>query len=151
MLESMWRLISISALCASLAFAQGKGAGRAKPHPARGAEPAHAAEAPRKAEPYPSFRDAEIRLIQDFYRPGSGHLPPGIARKGEFPPGILKQLERGKGLPPGLEKMLEPFPPGLARQFPPPPPGYRRMLCGNFALLLKDGTNLVVDIVHIGQ
>lgn len=47
--------------------------------------------------------------------------------------------------------MLEPFPPALARQFPPPPPGYRRMLCGNFALLLKDGTNLVVDIVHIGQ
>lgn len=137
----MWRLICMGLLCAALAFAQGKGAGRKSARADRGAE------APRKAENYPAFRDAEIRLLLDFYRPGSGNLPPGIARKGEFPPGIMKQIARGKGLPPGLERKLEPLPEPLARQLPPPPPGYRRMLCGNFALLLREGSNLVVDLV----
>ncbi|MCX7603284.1 MAG: hypothetical protein N2036_04330 [Bryobacteraceae bacterium] len=140
----MWRLLCIGLLLPGLVLAQGKG-GRNRVRAERGDA------ASRKAETYPAFRDAEIRLILDFYRPGSGNLPPGIARRGEFPPGIMKQLARGKGLPPGLEKKLEPFPEPLARQFPPPPPGYRRMICGNFALLLQDGTNLVVDLVALGQ
>jgi hypothetical protein len=141
----MWRLLCISLLLASLAFAQGKGGGKSRARTERGDE------AWRRVETHPAFRDAEIRLIVDFYRPGSGNLPPGIARKGEFPPGIMKQLARGKGLPPGLEKKLEEFPAPLARQFPPPPAGYRRALCGNFALLLQEGTNLVVDLVALGQ
>lgn len=139
----MLRLFLIILLGAALAFGQGKGAGKAK---GRSDEP----DAPaRKAVTHPSFRDAEIRILLDFYRPGSGNLPPGIARKGEFPPGILKQIARGKGLPPGLANKLEPFPPPLARQFPVPPPGYRRMICGTLALMLDDSNNMVVDVVSL--
>jgi hypothetical protein len=143
MLVAMWRLLWAGVFCAFLAFGQGKGAGKANPRK-HDNPPAKAAK-----QTYPAFRDAEIRILLDFYRPGSGHLPPGIARKGEFPPGIMKQLARGKGLPPGLAAKLEPLPEPLARQFPPPPPGYRRALCGNFALLLEDSTLLVVDIVNL--
>lgn len=143
--KAMWRLLCVVLVMTGLAFAQGKGGGKSRVRTERGDEVS------RKAETYPAFRDAEIRLILDFYRPGTGNLPPGIARKGEFPPGIMKQLARGKGLPPGLEKKLEDFPPPLARQFPPPPAGYRRALCGNFALLVQEGTNLVVDLVALGQ
>jgi hypothetical protein len=139
----MLRLSLTLLLGAALIFAQGKGASKGKGKN-------HGEGAPAKAAaPYPAFRDAEIRLLLDFYRPGGGHLPPGIARKGEFPPGILKQVARGKGLPPGLAQKLEPFPPELARQFPPPPPGYRRAICGSLALLLDDSTLLVVDVVSV--
>lgn len=142
---AMWRLLWVVLLMTGLVFAQGKGGGKGRLRTERGDDVS------RQAETYPAFRDAEVRLLLDFYRPGSGNLPPGIARKGEFPPGIMKQLVRGKGLPPGLEKKLEDFPPPLARQFPPPPAGYRRALYGNFALLIQEGTNLVVDLVALGQ
>jgi hypothetical protein len=139
----MLRLGLILLLGGALVLGQGKGAGKGKGRSEEAGAPA------KKEESYPSFRDAEIRILLDFYRPGSGNLPPGIARKGEFPPGILKQIVRGKGLPPGLAQKLEPLPPPLARQFPAPPPGYRRMICGTLALLLDDSTNLVVDVVNL--
>jgi len=140
----MLRLCLAVPICAALLFGQGKGAGQGK-----GGD---AGRAPGKqAVTHPAFRDAEIRILLDFYRPGSGNLPPGIARKGSFPPGILKQVARGKGLPPGLADQLEPLPPPLARQFPPAPPGYRRMICGTLALLLEDSTGMVVDLVSLVQ
>lgn len=142
---AMLRLSLMLLLGAALLFGQGKSAGKGK---SRGGDPGAPA---KQAVTHPSFRDAEVRILLDFYRPGSGNLPPGIARKDEFPPGIMKQIARGKGLPPGLEKKLEEFPPPLARQFPPPPAGFRRALCGNFALLIQEGTNLVVDLVALGQ
>ncbi len=143
MLNAMLRLVLMACLCMALAFGQGKGNARGKGRDERARAPG------KQAAVHPSFRDAEIRILLDFYRPGSGNLPPGIARKGEFPPGVLKQIARGKGLPPGLAAKLEPFPPALARQFPPPPPGYRRMICGTLALMLDDSTNLVVDVVNL--
>lgn len=139
----MLRLCSLVLLSAALVFGQGKGAAKGRGRSDGAGSPA------KKAVSHPSFRDAEIRILQDFYRPGSGNLPPGIARKGEFPPGLMKQIARGKGLPPGLANKLEPLPPPLARQFPVPPPGYRRMICGTFALMLDDSTNLVVDVVNL--
>lgn len=139
----MLRLLLIILLGAALALGQGKGTGKGKGRSDDAGAPA------KKAVTYPSFRDAEVRILLDFYRPGSGNLPPGIARKGEFPPGILKQIARGKGLPPGLANKLEPFPPPLARLFPAPPPGYRRMICGTLALMLDDSTNMVVDVVSL--
>lgn len=139
----MLRLCLLILLGAALVLGQGKGAGKGKGWNEDAGAPA------KKAVSHPSFRDAEIRILLDFYRPGSGNLPPGIARKGEFPPGILKQIARGKGLPPGLANKLEPFPLPLARQFPAPPPGYRRMICGTLALMLDDSTNMVVDVVNL--
>lgn len=143
MLSAMLRLFLLACLCTALAFGQGKGAAKGKGRDDGARAPA------KQAGAYPSFRDAEVRILLDFYRPGSGNLPPGIARKGDFPPGILKQVARGKGLPPGLAAKLEPLPPALARQFPPPPAGYRRMICGTLALMLDESTSLVVDVVNL--
>lgn len=100
-------------------------------------------------EIYPFFRDAETKLILDFYRPGSGHLPPGLARKGDGAAGLQRQLRITGTLPPGVEKKLEPFPADLDRRLNPVPAGYRRALFGTAALLVQDATNLIVDLLDV--
>lgn len=132
-------------LVPSLVAGQGKGQAKRRGHEAAQAEPA----GPRKAT-YPFFHDAETKLILDFYRPGSGHLPPGLAKRGgELPPGLQKQLRVTGTLPPGIEKKLEPFPPDLERRLTPVPAGYRRVVAGTVALLVQDATNLIVDVLEV--
>lgn len=87
--------------------------------------------------------------MRDYYHPASGHLPPGQARKSAFPPGLMKQVARGKALPPGLESKIEPFPSELERRLPSPPAGYRRALCGTFAVLIQESTSLVADLASL--
>ena len=110
------------------------------------AEPAK--EAP--GEQYPFFTDAEIRIILDFYRPGSGHLPPGLAKRDGPPSAVApKPLSRGGTVPATLEKALEPFPKDLDRRLTTVPSGYRRVLFGAMALLLQDATRLIVDALDL--
>jgi hypothetical protein len=126
---------------------KGQGKGQAKEH---GREAAQAEPAARPKETYPFFHDAETKLILDFYRPGSGHLPPGLAKRGgALPPGLQKQLRVTGTLPPGIEKHLEPFPADLDRRLGPVPAGYRRVLAGTTALLVQDATNLIVDVLEL--
>ena len=70
---------------------RGKGKGRGKPDQDEGG-PSH-------------FRTEEVRAINEFYHPASG-LPPGLAKRGDLPPGLEKQLRRNGTLPPGLQKKL---------------------------------------------
>lgn len=112
---------------------------------------ASAPKPPRDDDDRHSFRDAEVRLIQDYYRPGGGHLPPGLAKKGSLPPGLERQLKRKGKLPPGLESHLEDFPTELARQLPPPTSGCRRAIVGNSVLLLEESTQLVLDLFGVGR
>lgn len=103
-----------------------------------------------KPQHYPSFYDAEVRIMDDFYRPGSGHVLPGMAKKPpELPPGVAKQARRGGVLPAGSEKKLEPLPKDLERRLTPVPTGYHRYVVGTVALLVQDGTNLVVDAAEL--
>jgi hypothetical protein len=113
-------------------------------------------EAQDKAAPesrpqkYPSFYDAEVRIMEDFYRPGSGHILPGLAKKPpELPAGAAKQAHRGGVLPAGSEKKLEPLPKDLERRLAPVPDGYHRYIAGTVALLVQDGSNLVVDAADL--
>jgi len=110
--------------------------------PGQQAEPAK--EAPR--EQYPFFTDAENRLILDYYRPGSGHLPPTLA-KAPLP----KPLARGGTLPEALEKSVESFPKDLDRRLRTVPTGYRRILHGHLALLVQDSTRLIVDTLDVSR
>ncbi|MBI5086753.1 MAG: hypothetical protein HZB13_19425 [Acidobacteria bacterium] len=104
-----------------------------------------------RRERYPAFRDAEIRLIEDYFRPGSGHLLPGLPKRGAEPPGgVAQQIRRGGNLPPALEGKLEPLPADLEKRIGPPPAGYRRLLFGKAVLLVQDGTRLIVDMAGIG-
>lgn len=144
----MKRSLVILALAPCLLAAQGKGVGKGQ---ARREAPASA-----QAEPagppkvtYPFFRDAEIKLILDFFRPGSGHLPPGLAKRGSLPPGLQRQLRVTGALPPGIEKHLDPIPPELDRRLGPLPAGYRRLMVGSVALLVQDATNLIVDLLDV--
>ena len=112
------------------------------------AEPAK--EAPR--EQYPFFTDAENRLIVDFYRPGSGHLPPSLQKRvGPAPAVPLKPLARGGTLPAALEQSVEPFPKDLDRRLIPVPAGYRRLLHGTLALLVQNSTRLIVDTLDLSR
>ncbi|HEY3442128.1 MAG TPA: hypothetical protein VGK29_15315 [Paludibaculum sp.] len=115
---------------------------------ANGQQAEQAKEAPR--EQYPFFTDAESRLILDFYRPGSGHLPPGLQKRmTPAPAASAKLLARGGTLPVALEKSVEPFPQDLERRLTTSPPGYRRVLHGILALLIQDSTRLIVDALDL--
>ncbi|MGC4053377.1 MAG: hypothetical protein QM757_29090 [Paludibaculum sp.] len=76
---------------------------------------------------YPFITDAENRIIQDYYRIGSGHLPPGVARKGDVPLPLAKQLHRAGVIPAGLDKKLDKLPDDLDRKLVPVPAGYLRL------------------------
>lgn len=98
-----------------------------------------------------AFHAGEVRIILDYYRDGGpGGLPPGLAKRGgELPPGLEKQLRRNGRLPPGLEKKVAPFPPELAHRLPPVPHGCRRVVYDRWAMLVQDGTNVVLDIIDL--
>ena len=109
-----------------------------------------AKEAPR--ERYPFFTDAENRLILDYFRVGSGHLPPSVPkRESRTPPAALKALARGGILPVAFEKWIMPFPADLDRRLTTVPDGYRRLLHGSVAVLVQDSTRLIVDILDVSR
>lgn len=110
------------------------------------AKPAAQAE---HREKYPFITDAEGRLIQDYYRLGSGHLPPGVAKKGEVPPALAKQLHLGGTIPAGMEKKLDQLPEDLDHKLIPVPAGYLRRVCGMTILLILEKNLLVVDALEI--
>jgi hypothetical protein len=111
-----------------------------------------AAEA--KSEPverYPAFRDAEVRLVRDWFRPGGGHPIPGAPDGNAVPASVEQQVKRGSTLADSARNKTVPFPEGLAKSFPDAPQGYSRLLCGRKALLVADSTSLLVDVFDITE
>ncbi len=96
------------------------------------------------------FRSQDVPVILDYYRPGGG-LPPGLAKRGDLPPGLEKQLRRKGTLPPGLQKKLVPFPADLEARLPPLPVGYHRTRLGAWALLIQDATNVIFDVIDLSR
>ncbi|WP_321475360.1 hypothetical protein [uncultured Paludibaculum sp.] len=94
---------------------------------------------------YPFITDAENRLIQDYYRVGSGHMP----KKGDVPPALARQLHRAGIIPAGMDKKLDRLPEDLDRKLVPVPTGYLRRVCGMTILLILEKTSLVVDTIAI--
>ncbi len=96
------------------------------------------------------FGKHDVDVLTSHYRGKhrgkSKHTPPGHAKKGGHPPGIAKQLERGKGLPPGLDR--EPLPADLERKLSPLPAGYVRVRVGADLVIMNRDTRVVVDILH---
>lgn len=85
------------------------------------------------------FVDADARIIRDYYQPRMHQLPPGLEKK----------LMRGGTLPPGWQKKISPFPDELSARLGPLPVGHRRVLYGNTALLIRDATNLILDVIEL--
>ncbi len=129
------------AMAAGLGLAQDQGKEQGKD------QSKEQAEAPKVV--YPFFHDAEVKLMLDYYRPGSGHLPPGLVKKGEVPAALSRQLRVTGTLPAALEKRVEPLPAELDKQLIEVPEGYKRGVCGTVALLVQAGTNLIVDALEL--
>lgn len=72
-------------------------------------------------------------------------LPPGLAKKGELPPGLQKQLQRNGKLPPGLA--ANPLPYEAVVNLPPPQAGTERAVVDNNVVLLEKGTGLILDVL----
>ena len=140
--------LTIAAVAFSLpvVLAQGKGKGQGQGKDRSAAKPAaNAEQAEDRGKPQKGGADARItfgsysNVIQDYYRP----------RQGSLPPGLEKQLQRNGTLPPGLQKKLKPFPVELERRLPPIPAGYSRHIVGAQAVILEGKTNRVVDMMAL--
>jgi hypothetical protein len=132
----MTKVLCIALLCSCLAFSQGKGNGKGKGKGSDGGS----------TSVQLSFgRDSDV--IREYYRgvPAS-KLPPGLAKRGDLPPGLAKQLKRNGHLPPGLEKKIYPFPVELERRLPPLPPDYGRAFIGGNAVIYNKSTSIIIDI-----
>lgn len=97
-----------------------------------------------------AFGERDVEILRAHYasksRGKSKQTPPGHAKKGHYPPGIAKQLVRGKGLPPGLDR--EPLPVDLERRLTPLPEGYIRVRVGADLVIMRGDTRIVVDILR---
>lgn len=92
---------------------------------------------------YYEFLPEHRSVVIDYYH--SPSLPPGLAKKGDLPPGLYKQLRRKGHLPPGLEKKMVAFPPVLVERLPAVPYGCERGLMGNIAVIWNPHTRVVFD------
>jgi hypothetical protein len=72
-----------------------------------------------------------------------------LAKRGDLPPGLEKQLRRNGHLPPGLEKKLVPFPHAVETRLPPCPPDVHRGFLGGVAVMYNSRTGLVLDAMAI--
>jgi hypothetical protein len=96
---------------------------------------------------YAHFKDAEIRLVRDFFRPGGGNPPPVQVKKEPLPAAVAKQIRRGGTLPENLK--TETFPTALAKQLPEPPKDYQRLLFHRWVLLIQSESRLIVDLIDL--
>jgi hypothetical protein len=93
------------------------------------------------------FEPAHRTVVTKYYR--SNGLPPGLAKRGDLPPGLEKQLRRNGHLPPGLEKKLTPFPREVEMSLPPCPPEVHRGFLAGMAVMYNSRTGLVIDAFAI--
>ena len=135
-------LILSLALVASGLLAQGKGKGKGAKNTASGTAVSVTVV----------FGDDDRRIIQDWMRTtGTSGLPPGLAKKGELPPGLQKQLRRNGTLPPGLQKKVSPFPDDLSRRLRPLPPdcGCDRIFLDGKAMIIARATSAILDLISL--
>lgn len=98
------------------------------------------------------FGDSDQKLIREWFRATpSSQLPPGLAKRGDLPPGLQKQLQRKGTLPPGLQKKISPFPRELAERLGPLPAGCGcdRIFLDGKALIVARATNTILDVMSL--
>ncbi len=80
------------------------------------------------------FRDDDIRVIYDYYRPRS------------LPPGLQKKLYRTGQLPPGWERKIQPFPVVIEQRLMPLCAGCARGYMDGYAILYQPRSRAILDI-----
>jgi hypothetical protein len=98
------------------------------------------------------FSDSDRRAIRQWVQtvPANG-LPPGLAKRGELPPGLQKQLQRNGTLPPGLQKKVSPFPGELVGRLGPLPAqcDCDRVFLDGKALIIARATRAILDVISL--
>lgn len=140
----MMLLVAGIVACSLLLPAQGNSRGKGKGPGPQGRQAAASAEI--------VFVDSDQRILRDWVRgrPAS-QLPPGLAKRGDLPPGLQKQLVRNGTLPPGLQKRITPFPADLGRRLSPLPPqcGCERVFLDGRAMIVATATNTILDVFNL--
>lgn len=107
-----------------------------------------------RADGAPVLSQHERQIILSYYRDlnalhtgGPRYRDPHAHRKHSkgLPPGILKNLRRGKPVPPGIA--MHRLPAGLAARLPPPPRGYERIVLDGRVLLVDIATRVIHDVL----
>jgi len=99
-----------------------------------------------------AFSESDQRIMRDWVRATpSSQLPPGLAKRGDLPPGLQKQLQRKGTLPPGLQKRISPFPRELVGRVGPLPAGCGcdRIFLDGKALIVARATNTILDVMSL--
>ncbi len=97
------------------------------------------------------FSDGELAAIRAFYanagtsRANSGGMSMGMGGPSAMPPGIVRNLTRGKPLPPGIAKQV--LPAALQSILPPAPAGHERIIVAGKILLVAIATHVIVDVI----
>lgn len=92
------------------------------------------------------FGHDEIAIIHDYFNDHKDQKNHKSKGKKSLPPGIAKNLQRGKPLPPGIEKQA--LPSGLLDVLPAAPHGYERIIVGGKVLLVEIATQVIHDILE---
>lgn len=97
------------------------------------------------------FSDGELAAIRAFYanagtsRANSGGMSMGMGGPSAMPLGIVRNLTRGKPLPPGIAKQV--LPAALQSILPPAPAGHERIIVAGKILLVAIATHVIVDVI----
>jgi hypothetical protein len=98
------------------------------------------------------FSSGDRATIQQWIqRMPPANLPPGLAKRGDLPPGLQKQLQRNGTLPPGLQKKISPFPADLSRRLGPLPGncGCERIFLDGRAMIIARATSAILDVISL--
>jgi hypothetical protein len=98
------------------------------------------------------FDESDRRVIEQWVQvQPANSLPRGLAKRGELPPGLAKQLQRNGTLPPGLQKKISPFPSDLTRRLRPLPSdcGCDRIFLDGKAFIIARATSAILDVISL--
>jgi len=89
---------------------------------------------------FKGFSQTDRDVVRAYFVANPGHYYYAL------PPGIAMNYARGKPLPPGIAKKVQPLPPALLAQLPVRP-GHVYVVVGSDVVLINAATKLVVDII----
>ena len=139
----MRRILTLLFLTAAVVAAQGQSQGKGK------GKQAGSTASGTAATVSVVFSSGDRATIQQWIQGmPPANLPPGLAKRGDLPPGLQKQLQKNGQLPPGLQKRVEPLPVELSRQLPPLPEHWERVVVERDVILLDRRTNRILDIIE---
>ena len=108
---------------------KGKGKGKGRPENAGGSD----------AVTVNVTFGSDANVIRDYYRTNPSVLPPGLA----------KNLARGKALPPGWQKKLQPFPADLTARLGPSCATCGRGVYGGYGVIYDKKTAIILDVIRL--